>query len=102
MANPREEANSVDAVRLLCNAIRDIHYLDANGDGITMPCEDVGECIIVDALTYLAHGNTSAARVFIDIYDQWKETGYLPWPYCDENNPNLVPPDCYPAMPGGQ
>lgn len=78
------DITALDAVRLLCNAIQKVQYLDREGEGISPPCKTVGEYMLQDALEYLAQGDTNAAREIMDHYDHWKASGEAPWPYFDE------------------
>lgn len=74
---------SLDAVRLLSNAIQKIHYFDFHdqAEAMSPPCESIGELILQDALEHLAWGDTDAARELIDLYEQWERTGEAPWPF---------------------
>ena len=76
-----------DAIRLLSNAILQIHHLAVHEEGITVPGRDIGEFILTDALEYLAHGDTAAARSLMDEYDEWRRTGVIHWPYFVEPIP---------------
>lgn len=75
------ELNALDAVRLLCNAIQQVQYFDKEQEGMSPPCHDPGELMLVNALEYLAWGDTTNARNCMKTYDEWKATGFTPWPY---------------------
>jgi hypothetical protein len=80
----RHEAISDDAIRLLCNAVQKIHHLSVHGEGFSPACKNAGELVLQDALEYLAYGDTRGARSLIEIYDEWLQSGNVPWPYNGE------------------
>lgn len=73
--------SAADAVRMLTSVCYDINYLELTGEGHSSLGKTPGELMLVDALRYLAFGDTELARAYMDQYDEWKQTGYTPWPY---------------------
>lgn len=88
MSEHEKALTAVDAVRLLRNAIQKVRYFEAENEGISPACNTVGELILQDALEYLAWGDTHNARQMMDTYDQWKMTGFAPWPWASNKAPN--------------
>lgn len=77
-----------DAIRLLSNASFMISYFEFTEEGWMPPCKTTGELLLQNALHYLAYGDTENATYMIELYDEWRSTGYAPWPY----DPNEPPP----------
>ncbi|TIQ08757.1 MAG: hypothetical protein E5X57_21995 [Mesorhizobium sp.] len=77
----RHDLTSHDAVRLLTNAIRTVHHLAVEQEGLSPPCNDEGELILQKALYNLAFGDLPATRELLDQYESWLETGRAAWPF---------------------
>jgi hypothetical protein len=77
----RHELSSHDAMRLLCNALRAVHHIEIEKEGLSPPCKDAGELMLQKALYYLAFGDVSGTRELLDQYEEWLETGIAPWPF---------------------
>ncbi|RWI14530.1 MAG: hypothetical protein EOQ92_28710 [Mesorhizobium sp.] len=80
----RHDLSSHDSLRLLCNAIRMLHHLEVEQEGLSPPCRDEGELILQKALYYLACGDVSATRALIGEYEEWLRTGDAKWPFAGD------------------
>jgi hypothetical protein len=77
----RHDLNSHDAVRLLSNAIRTVHHIAVEQEGLSPPCNNEGELILQKALYYLAFGDLPATRALLEEYEAWLQTGSAAWPF---------------------
>ena len=75
----RHDLSEDDVLRLITSTFSKALYYQRTGEGYYPPCKDYGEILLLDALEYLAWGDTANARRAMASYEDWLATGALPW-----------------------
>ena len=86
--DPDEDFAGKEAVERLCAAIQQVYHFEKYHEGLSVPGRDIGDYMLADALFYASYGDAQNGRAFLNMYEEWKETGFAPWPYVNpEDDP---------------
>jgi len=77
----KHDLSNDDVLRLIASAFSKVVYYQDTGMGYYPPCRNDGEVLLLDALEYLAWGDTAGARSAIESYEEWLATGEVPRGY---------------------